>query len=387
MLKIANAQGLQKSNFGERKRMKGLWLWFVARSLPLQIALELVLLVLAVLLSPILSLLAMLALIVSIIVLLIRLYRGRPLRNWVFAAVALLALSFAFSGVSDAFYGPLPQEEAVTPEKTKGSPPETTRESAAQSGEKTEPQAKEEAGQAAVKPEPESKSVPRPKPERNTAVKPQGGGEDRSSRFDATATVLRVVDGDTIEITPAIDGRSEVSLIGVDTPETIDPTEGIEPYGPEATGFATDELTSRRVGLEFDVQRVDQYGRLLAYVYADGEMYNEDLLEAGYAQTYPFSPNTKYASRFAEAQEEARAGGLGIWVLPLEQQCQLANHGNGIGEGSTGCDVVSGTTATATATVPATATASATVPAAATATATATAGAGGGALPPISEED
>jgi micrococcal nuclease len=377
MLKIANAQGLQKSDFGERKRMQGLWLWFVGRSLPLQIALELVLLVLAVLLSPILSLLAMLALIVSVVILLVRLYRGRPLRNWVFAAVASLALSFAFSGVSDAFYGPLPQEEAAGPE--------TTREPAAQSEEKAESRAKEESGQAAAKPEPESKSVPKPKPERNPAVKPQGGGKDRSSRFDATATVLRVVDGDTIEITPAIGGRSEVSLIGVDTPETKDPTEGIEPYGPEATGFATDELTGRRVGLEFDVERVDQYGRLLAYVYAGGKMFNEDLLEAGYAQTYPFPPNTKYASRFAEAQEEARAGGLGIWVLSLEQQCQLANHGNGIGEGSAGCDVVSGTTATATATAPATATA--TAPAAATATATATAGAGGAALPPISGED
>jgi micrococcal nuclease len=372
MLKIANAQGLQNSNFGERKRMQGLWLWFVARPLPLQIALELVLLVLAVLLSPILSLLAMLALIVSVVVLLVRLYRGRPLRNWVFAAVASLALSFAFSGVSDAFYGPLPQEEAAGPEKTKGSPPETTREPAAQSGEKTEPRAQEEARQAAVKPEPESKSVTKPKPERNPSVKPQGRGEDRSSRFDATATVLGVVDGDTIEITPAIGGRSEVSLIGVDTPETNDPTEGIEPYGPEAAAFATDELTGRRVGLEFDVQRVDQYGRLLAYVYADGEMFNEDLLEAGYAQTYPFPPNTTYASRFAEAQEEARAGGLGIWGLSLEQQCQLANHGNDIGEGSAGCSFVSGTTATATATAPA--------------TATATAGAGGGAVPPISEE-
>ena len=383
MLKIANAQGLQESNLGERKRMHGLWLWFVARPLPLQIALELVLLVLAVLLSPILSLLAMLALVVSVVVLLFRLYRGRPLRNWVFAAVASLALSFTFSSVSDAFYGPLPQEEAAGPEKTKGSPPETTREPAAQSEEKTEPRAKEEAGQAAVEPEPESRSVSKPKPERNPAVKPQGSGDDRSSRFDATATVLGVVDGDTIEITPAIGGRSEVSLIGVDAPETKDPTEGIEPYGPEATGFATDELTGRRIGLEFDVERVDQYGRLLAYVYADGEMFNEDLLEAGYAQTYAFPPNTKYASRLAEAQEKARAGGLGIWVLSLGQQCQLANHGNGIGEGSAGCNVISGSTATATATAPATATATAP----ATATATATAGAGGGTVPPISEED
>jgi endonuclease YncB( thermonuclease family) len=55
--------------------------------------------------------------------------------------------------------------------------------------------------------------------------------------------VARVVDGDTIEILPVIDGVEEVSLIGVDTPETKDPDEGVEPYGPEASDFATDELT------------------------------------------------------------------------------------------------------------------------------------------------
>jgi micrococcal nuclease len=184
--------------------------------------------------------------------------------------------------------------------------------------------------------------------------------------------VSQVVDGDTIEIFPAIDGIEEVRLIGVDTPETNDPYEGVEPYGLEATGFATDELTGRRVGLEFDVERVDQYDRLLAYVYAGGEMFNEDLVEEGYAQTYPYPPNTKYADRFEEAQEGARAGGLGIWGLSLDQQCQLANHGNGIGEGSAGCEVVTDPSATATATATSTATAG---------------GAAGGAVPPISEEN
>jgi micrococcal nuclease len=194
--------------------------------------------------------------------------------------------------------------------------------------------------------------------------------------YDATVTISRVVDGDTIEISPAVDGKDEVRLIGVDTPETKDPDEGIEPYGPEATDFAADELMGQRIGLEFDVEKVDQYDRLLAYVYMGGEMFNEDLLEEGYAQAYPYPPNTRYATRFEEAQEEARAGGFGIWGLPLEQQCQLANHGNGIGEGSAGCEIVveESVTATATATV--------------TATATATAGpAVSGGVPPISEEE
>jgi micrococcal nuclease len=55
-------------------------------------------------------------------------------------------------------------------------------------------------------------------------------------------TVNRVVDGDTIEISPAVGGASEVRLIGVDTPVTKDPSEEVEPYGPEASEFATSEL-------------------------------------------------------------------------------------------------------------------------------------------------
>jgi micrococcal nuclease len=193
---------------------------------------------------------------------------------------------------------------------------------------------------------------------------------------DATVTVSRVVDGDTIEISPAVNGIEEVRLIGVDTTETKDPSEGVEPYGPEASRFATRELSGERVELEFDVERTDQYGRLLAYVYlsnAGGVMFNEELVEEGYAQAYPYPPNTKYESTFAEAQEEARAGRFGIWGLSLEQQCELANHGNGIGEGSVGCGAVSSETASATATT--------------TATATATAGPAGGGAPPLPADE
>jgi micrococcal nuclease len=159
-----------------------------------------------------------------------------------------------------------------------------------------------------------------------------GGGN-----YDATATVSRVVDGDTVEVSPAVDGNEEVRLIGMDTPETEDPSEEVEPLGPEASAFATDALTGRSVGLEFDVEREDQYGRLLAYVYLGGGMFNEVLVEEGLAQAYPYEPNTRYEGRFAAAQEEARTAGIGIWGLTLAQQCLLADRGNGIGEGTPGC--------------------------------------------------
>jgi micrococcal nuclease len=166
----------------------------------------------------------------------------------------------------------------------------------------------------------------------SASASPTAGGN-----YDATVTVSRVVDGDTIEVSPAVDGNEEVRLIGIDTPETKDPSEEVEPLGPEASAFVTDSLTGQSVGLEFDVEREDQYGRLLAYVYQGGEMFNEVLVEEGLAQAYPYEPNTRYEGRFAAAQEEARADGIGIWGLPLAQQCLLADRGNGIGEGTPGC--------------------------------------------------
>ena len=173
---------------------------------------------------------------------------------------------------------------------------------------------------------------------------PDSSASADGGNYDATVTVSRVVDGDTIEVSPVVDGNEEVRLIGMDTPETKDPSEEVEPLGPEASAFATDSLTSQSVGLEFDVEREDQYGRLLAYVYLGGEMFNEALVEEGYAQAYPYEPNTRYEGRFAAAQERARAAGIGIWGLTLAQQCLLADRGNGIGEGTPGC---SGATASA----------------------------------------
>jgi micrococcal nuclease len=119
-------------------------------------------------------------------------------------------------------------------------------------------------------------------------------------------TVSRVVDGDTVEITLAVDGFTEVRLIGVDTPETSHPTYGEQPYGQQAKEFAVSRLEGGRAALEFDVEKVDQYDRLLAYLWlSDGRMFNEVLLKEGYAQVATFPPNVKYFERFQEAQREA----------------------------------------------------------------------------------
>ena len=174
--------------------------------------------------------------------------------------------------------------------------------------------------------------------EETTSVPREDGlSADRGRK---SATVTEVVDGDTINIFPAINGNDEVRLIGMDTPETKDPSEEIESYGPEASAYAVSKLTGVDVELEFDQERTDQYGRLLAYLYPAGRlMFNVELVEEGYAQAYHYPPNTRHEDRFAAAQDEARSAGLGIWGLSERQQCKLADRGNGIGEGTPGCVV------------------------------------------------
>ena len=155
-----------------------------------------------------------------------------------------------------------------------------------------------------------------------------GGGQ---TGHDATVEVTRVVDGDTIDISPSVEGRSRVRLIGMDTPEIHF---GTQPYGPEASAFAKRELDGERVGLELDVQKIDPYGRLLAYVYLpDGRMFNETLLEEGYAQVATFPPNVKYQERFLKVQREAREANRGLWGLSAGKLCQQTDRGNSIGGG------------------------------------------------------
>ena len=153
---------------------------------------------------------------------------------------------------------------------------------------------------------------------------------------DATATVTRVVDGDTVDISPSVEGLSRIRLIGMDTPEVY---RGTQPYGPEASDFAKQALEGQEVVLELDVRKVDPFGRLLAYVYLPGgEMFNETLLTEGYAQVATYPPNVKYVDRFLQAQREARAASRGLWGLPAEELCQQTNRGNGIGGGCTGSE-------------------------------------------------
>jgi micrococcal nuclease len=127
--------------------------------------------------------------------------------------------------------------------------------------------------------------------------------------------VTRVVDGDTIEVSPRIVGTEDVGLIGVNTPEVF----GIEAQrcGREASAFTTEALGGQDVTLEFDVGRVDPYGRALAYVWVpdlDGVLFNETLLRRGLARELSVEPNVRYEDRFLAAEKEAKANGVGVWA-------------------------------------------------------------------------
>jgi micrococcal nuclease len=124
--------------------------------------------------------------------------------------------------------------------------------------------------------------------------------------------VERVVDGDTFEIT--LNGKKEkVRLIGIDTPETKKPNTPVMFYGKEASDYTKQRLEKKTVELEWDVDRKDQYDRLLAYVWVGDELYNSTLVREGYARIATFPPNVKYVDRFKKDQEDARKQQKGLW--------------------------------------------------------------------------
>ena len=126
------------------------------------------------------------------------------------------------------------------------------------------------------------------------------------------ARVTAVVDGDTLDV--AVAGRPErVRLLGVDTPETVDPRQPIGCYGPEAAAFTTRRLTGRTVRLRFDRQRRDRYGRLLAYVEVDGRRFNDELLALGYARLLVIPPNGRHGRAMLDEELAARSAGRGLW--------------------------------------------------------------------------
>ncbi|ARI78622.1 thermonuclease family protein [Halobacillus mangrovi] len=139
-------------------------------------------------------------------------------------------------------------------------------------------------------------------------------GEDPLDNFPA-ATVTRVIDGDTMEI--EMNGKTEdVRLLLVDTPETKHPDLPVQPYGRKASQFAEDMLNDKQVRVEYDGPKRDKYGRLLAYLWIDGENFNQMLLEQGLARlAYVYDPPYTHYEAFVKAQNRAANANKNIWSM------------------------------------------------------------------------
>lgn len=139
--------------------------------------------------------------------------------------------------------------------------------------------------------------------------------ETQNNQPKDTYSVKKVIDGDTIEIERY--GKAEkVRMIGIDTPETLDPRKPVQCFGKEASDKSKDLLSGGRVRLEFDpiVGEKDKYNRLLAYVWSNNELVNLKLIKEGYANEYTYrSQSYKYQNEFKNAQTVAKESSIGLW--------------------------------------------------------------------------
>lgn len=126
--------------------------------------------------------------------------------------------------------------------------------------------------------------------------------------------VISVIDGDTIDVFSK-HNIQRVRLLGINTPETVDPKKGVECFGPEASNKLKELLTEKVVTLETDTTQgdKDKYGRLLRYVILNGENINQKMVKEGYAFEYTYKKPYKFQKDFKLAQSEARKNNIGLW--------------------------------------------------------------------------
>ena len=127
--------------------------------------------------------------------------------------------------------------------------------------------------------------------------------------------VVKVIDGHTVDV--IVNGKKErIRMIGVNTPETVDPRKPVECFGKEASNQVKSLLVGEKVSLEKDDTQSDRdkYGRLLRYVaLADGTNVSLSLIKEGYAYEYTYDLPYKYQSDFKNAQKLAMDQKKGLW--------------------------------------------------------------------------
>lgn len=127
--------------------------------------------------------------------------------------------------------------------------------------------------------------------------------------------LIGCVDGDTAKL--KIDGQTEtVRFLAIDTPETKHPTKGVEPFGKEASDYTCDALTNAnviRVELDLNSEQRDKYDRLLAWIFVDDKLLQEELLNNGLAKIAYLYGEYSYMDQLYKAEQSAQINNLGIW--------------------------------------------------------------------------
>jgi micrococcal nuclease len=141
-----------------------------------------------------------------------------------------------------------------------------------------------------------------------------------SCSLPSTGKVVDVVDGDTIVVKLANDRLETVRLIGIDTPETVDPRRPIGCFGPEASVRMHQLAEGAAVRLEAkpDEER-DKYGRLLRYVFINEKDVGGLLITEGFARSYNRFPHSRM-EKYKALEHEAKVAGLGLWSVCVRQK-------------------------------------------------------------------
>lgn len=128
------------------------------------------------------------------------------------------------------------------------------------------------------------------------------------------------VDGDTIKVI-LDDKKTTVRFLAIDTPETVHPTKGEQPFGKEASNYTCDKVkNAKKLEIEYDEgsTKIDKYNRALGWVFTDDTLLQKDLVSLGYAKVAYLYGDYKYTEDLKKEESIAKSKKLGVWSLEEE---------------------------------------------------------------------
>lgn len=128
------------------------------------------------------------------------------------------------------------------------------------------------------------------------------------------------VDGDTIKVI-LDDRKTTVRFLAIDTPETVHPTKGEQPFGKEASNYTCDKVkNAKKLEIEYDEgsTKTDKYNRALGWVFIDDTLLQKDLVSLGYAKVAYLYGDYKYTEDLKKEESIAKSKKLGVWSLEEE---------------------------------------------------------------------